>query len=488
MSEHLVVKVKAGGSSNSWVINETFSKSSESRDIKISFTSNDKAFSQISIGGDSSQYYGLIYSEPNSDGIWEPTFPLNSGWTVDGYRTVNFNEPVTDESLLSWLQENAVNLNDTLSTSNHIQVKVVNSKQSKLYAKIKSDKPQRSIINKTWIANKTITLPENIKDYNIDFYYYGTDAGAKRTSPKIQLSSTGITYGASGEYSEYQAYSSNAWKDNFCDVISITSGADASNDSLISFLESNGRFVDTLQSLNDTTWTLLSSTQIRPFSDAETALYNLKSITTTDKFQVSGDYILYYGKSMYMPVTYNNGSVDLANGTNIWSDGNNLNYWWYRRSDMDAQQYKNLAMQPVIQITGGSSTSVLRVINYFQKNGALFDGDFIEAGTYKWVNSPAIRELYVNDSNIYVLNFNCDWHDVANDVEYKNKEFVGINIRYVNNIYWLYFVDTAGAYCYAGYISTNASMDGRVSNPVISLKSPVSKIFKTWFLTNTSKI
>lgn len=357
----------------------------------------------------------------------------------------------------------------------------------RLYAKIKKNKPQKSITGKTWVANRTVSLPQTAKNYNIDFYYYGVDAQTKRTSPSLAVSSTGITYGASTDYAAYSAYNT-AWADTFCDVISITGGADATNSELIDFLESNGRLVDTLETLVNTSWVFLPSTQIQPFSADDTALYAINSITTTNKFQIAGEYILYYGKSMYLPVTYSGGQVDLANGTNIWSDNANKSNWWYRRSDMEAQQYKNLNMQPIVQISGGSSAAVLRVINYFQKNATLFDGAFIDAGTYKWVEAPDIKSIYKTDDTIYVLNFRCDWHDVANDKNYTNKEFTGINIKLVNGVYWLYFVDPDNAYCYAGYISTNPSMDGRVSNPIINLKSPADADFKNWFLANTTKI
>ena len=357
----------------------------------------------------------------------------------------------------------------------------------RLYAKIKSNKPQRSIAGKTWVANKSINLPQTTKNYNIDFYYYGTDAKTKRTSPSLAISSSGITYGASTDYAVYPAYNT-AWADTFCDVISITGGVDATNDELVTFLESNGKLVDTIDTLTNTSWVFLPSTQIQPFSADETALYAINSITTTNKFQTAGEYILYYSKSMYLPVTYKDDSVDLSNGTNIWSDNANTSNWWYRRSDMTAQQYKNLSMQPIVQINGGNSAAVLRVINYFQKNATLFDGEFIDAGTYKWVEAPNIKSLYKTDDTIYVLNFRCDWDDVANNKQYSNKEFTGINIKLVNGVYWLYFVDPDNNYCYAGYISTNPSMDGRVSNPVIALKSPVDANFKTWFLSNATKI
>ena len=102
--------------------------------------------------------------------------------------------------------------------------------------------------------------------------------------------------------------------------------------------------------------------------------------------------------------------------------------------------------------------------------------------------APDIKSIYKTDDTVYILNFRCDWDDVPNNKTYTNKEFTGINIKLVDGRYLLYFVDPDNNYCYAGYISTNSSMDGRVSNPVIALKSPVDANFKTWFLSNTTKI
>ena len=91
-----------------WIINETFEKDSNSFQIEVPFTSGGIQFGQISGGGSSDEYYGLIYIYLRSDGIWQTFFPLQNGWTVDKYRTIIFDKPVTDSTLLSWLQKNAV--------------------------------------------------------------------------------------------------------------------------------------------------------------------------------------------------------------------------------------------------------------------------------------------------------------------------------------------------------------------------------------------
>ena len=94
--------------SETWIINESFDESDKSGDVKVSFTSGGTKFGQISIGGSSTKYYGLIYCYLKSDGAWQTFFPIQNGWTVEKYGTVTFDEPVTDSKLLAWLQTNAV--------------------------------------------------------------------------------------------------------------------------------------------------------------------------------------------------------------------------------------------------------------------------------------------------------------------------------------------------------------------------------------------
>ena len=90
-----------------WIINETFSESTNRGDIKVSFTSGGTKFGQISVGGNSTETHGIIYCYKKSDGTWQTFFPLQNGWTVSKYRTVVFDDPVTDSTLLAWLKENA---------------------------------------------------------------------------------------------------------------------------------------------------------------------------------------------------------------------------------------------------------------------------------------------------------------------------------------------------------------------------------------------
>lgn len=102
------IELEPDSTTETWIINESFEADSDSFQIEIPFTSGGMRFGQISGGGSSDKYYGLIYLYLRSDGIWQTFFPLQNGWTVDKYRTIIFDKPVTDSTLLSWLQKNAV--------------------------------------------------------------------------------------------------------------------------------------------------------------------------------------------------------------------------------------------------------------------------------------------------------------------------------------------------------------------------------------------
>lgn len=93
-----------------WIINESFAAGTANHDVTISYTSNGQKFGQISFGKyASTTSYAILYSYKGSDGIWHQVMPLSSGaWTVNGYRTLVFDEPVTDTNLLDWLQTRAV--------------------------------------------------------------------------------------------------------------------------------------------------------------------------------------------------------------------------------------------------------------------------------------------------------------------------------------------------------------------------------------------
>lgn len=80
-----------------WVLNETLSSDSAIV-VFVNFESNGEKFSGISIlrQGTSVEY----------DGSQVYNFDLSDGWCDDAYRTITFDSPVTDETLLAWLEAN----------------------------------------------------------------------------------------------------------------------------------------------------------------------------------------------------------------------------------------------------------------------------------------------------------------------------------------------------------------------------------------------
>lgn len=100
---------KSTDNSETWIFNETLkSLNNKSIEVNLEFRSNGYKFQKIAIGKDPTKYYGLIYYQLDSDGIWQPCFAQQSDWTADKFRKVKFTEPVTDSNLLAFLQLNAV--------------------------------------------------------------------------------------------------------------------------------------------------------------------------------------------------------------------------------------------------------------------------------------------------------------------------------------------------------------------------------------------
>jgi len=81
-------------STETWVLNETLTGTNYI-DIPVTFVSNDENFSSFS--------FQVEYLRYDSTDVWVE----GSGW-VEGedYRTITFDEPVTDTTLLAWLQAN----------------------------------------------------------------------------------------------------------------------------------------------------------------------------------------------------------------------------------------------------------------------------------------------------------------------------------------------------------------------------------------------
>lgn len=91
-------------SGETWVINEQ-AQIFAGHTFNLSFTSNQQSFNKI-IFGEETKFYAYLYY----DDIIVANTVGSSVYIFDNaaYRTITFDQPVTDTNLLTWLQANAV--------------------------------------------------------------------------------------------------------------------------------------------------------------------------------------------------------------------------------------------------------------------------------------------------------------------------------------------------------------------------------------------
>lgn len=90
-------------SSETWIIDERPNLDiTEDIYLQIDFVSNDTSFDIINVLREQD---ALSYGGPTT-GVF--TVYTSGEWTNQAYRTITFAQPVTDNTLLTWLQANAV--------------------------------------------------------------------------------------------------------------------------------------------------------------------------------------------------------------------------------------------------------------------------------------------------------------------------------------------------------------------------------------------
>lgn len=98
--------VQEPSTGETWVLNESPNAPSANIDVNIDFKSNNENFKSIYIPR-LPQFArdGITYYKTDSNAVI--AFKSNtSSWTSDAYRTITFEEAVTDSNLLTWLQAN----------------------------------------------------------------------------------------------------------------------------------------------------------------------------------------------------------------------------------------------------------------------------------------------------------------------------------------------------------------------------------------------
>lgn len=95
----------AVSSGETWLLNETITNT-EAWSISAPFNSNNQDFEGIKIASFKGSKVTYLKNEGNSVIVYDTSAGATTGWTDSAYRTITFDAPVTDTTLLTWLQAN----------------------------------------------------------------------------------------------------------------------------------------------------------------------------------------------------------------------------------------------------------------------------------------------------------------------------------------------------------------------------------------------
>lgn len=97
-----------------WLLNETITNT-EAWSISAPFNSNNQDFEGIKIASFKGSKVTYLKNEGNSVIVYDMSAGATTGWTDSAYRTITFDAPVTDTTLLTWLQANGTKQSNKLS-------------------------------------------------------------------------------------------------------------------------------------------------------------------------------------------------------------------------------------------------------------------------------------------------------------------------------------------------------------------------------------
>lgn len=97
-----------------WLLNETITNT-EAWSISAPFNSNNQDFEGIKIASFKGSKVTYLKNEGNSVIVYDMSAGATTGWTDSSYRTITFDAPVTDTTLLTWLQANGTKQSNKLS-------------------------------------------------------------------------------------------------------------------------------------------------------------------------------------------------------------------------------------------------------------------------------------------------------------------------------------------------------------------------------------
>lgn len=107
--------------SETWILNESLSSTKLSK-TQVNFISNGYIYEYIEHGGGVASPYLEYYTDAETyTDVYttdSPNFPT-SFWIDQAYRTITFDQPVTDTTLLTWLQSNGIKQSASSPTFKH---------------------------------------------------------------------------------------------------------------------------------------------------------------------------------------------------------------------------------------------------------------------------------------------------------------------------------------------------------------------------------
>lgn len=101
INNKLISNAAAASGGETWVLNQSLNLGGKSWSYNINFTSNGNSYSKFSYNFVNPLTAYLVYGTTN---VYNP----NTLWSNEAYRTITFDQPVTNSELLSWLQNNGI--------------------------------------------------------------------------------------------------------------------------------------------------------------------------------------------------------------------------------------------------------------------------------------------------------------------------------------------------------------------------------------------
>lgn len=188
-----------------WVLNKLASSTLGNETFNVSFKSNNNSYNKIVC--DRLEQEALYY---DSTRVW-----IQASWNNEAYKTIVFDNPVTDSSLLTWLQANGTK--QTVETIT-------------------------DLTGYTWVGNESLSL----RDYNGSTWTINFTSNNENFN-QINILARGpqqeLRYLPNKDENQVVYDFPSGWRDEAYKTIQITGGTDATNSDLIAWLQANGNLI-----------------------------------------------------------------------------------------------------------------------------------------------------------------------------------------------------------------------------------------------------